>query len=108
MSGLFGDGMATDDPPHGGITAQKVGVPIFIIVTRPTPTPVETSTSVSGGMAGIMAKAPTHIPVAISTTANGRPSVNGIMASCGTQLNMEPLEKCWLSSGMGSMYVRSG
>jgi hypothetical protein len=67
MSGLFGDGMATDDPPHGGITAQKVGVPIFIIVTRPTPTPVETSTSVSGGMAGIMAKALTHFLTEAST-----------------------------------------
>ena len=57
MSGLFGDGMATDDPPHGGITAQKVGVPIFIIVTRPTLAPVETSTSVNGNTVGHMAKA---------------------------------------------------
>ena len=34
MSGLFGDDMATDDPSHGGITAQTVGVVYVVVATK--------------------------------------------------------------------------
>ncbi len=33
-SGLFRDGMAADDPPHGRITAQTVGVVHVVVATK--------------------------------------------------------------------------
>ena len=33
-SSLFRDGMAADDPPHGGITAQTVGIVHVVVATK--------------------------------------------------------------------------